>query len=308
MTTTPPVQLPPEPQRIAARRAEVGEMPIARMLPSRERRRIGAWCFLDHAGPVDFAPGQGMRVGPHPHTALQTFTWMIEGEMRHSDSLGNVQVIRPGEVNLMSAGHGISHAEFAPDDQTRLHTAQLWIALPPEQVESAPAFQNHADLPRWREGGAEFTLLVGRYGTHQASPQVYTPLLGVDVHAREASAVQLQANPAFEHGFVALEGEFELLGQRFGVDELAYQPPGCAGFTLSMSPGTRLLWIGGEPFAGDVSMWWNFVGPDKAHNAQAQADWEAERAGREPTRFGLVPGFAPEDRMAAPPLPAGFVR
>ena len=118
------------PQRLSARTAIVGtDTPIARVLPQAERRTIGAWCFLDHAGPVSFAPGGGLRVGAHPHTALQTFTWMLEGEVMHNDSLGHRQVVRPGQVNLMTAGHGIAHTEESFPDQTRLHAAQLWIAL-----------------------------------------------------------------------------------------------------------------------------------------------------------------------------------
>ena len=118
-------------QDFQIRSAEIGKgTVIKRALPSRQKRMIGAWCFLDHAGPVTFPQGDGLDVGPHPHTGLQTFTWMIEGTMMHTDSLGTKQLIRPYQVNLMTAGHGISHTEVAPDSETKMHAAQLWIALP----------------------------------------------------------------------------------------------------------------------------------------------------------------------------------
>lgn len=136
-------------QRIAVRNAEVGGIPINRALPTRERRTVGAWCFLDHAGPTVFnGTSPGMDVGPHPHTGLQTFTWMIEGEVLHRDSLGSEQVIRPGQVNLMTAGHGIAHTEQSVGEQRRLHAAQLWIALP--------------NMPTWRH--ASIIILTCRNG------------------------------------------------------------------------------------------------------------------------------------------------
>ncbi|MBF2979098.1 pirin family protein, partial [Pseudomonas aeruginosa] len=141
-------------QRVTARAAEIGGgITVSRLMPSRQRRMIGAWCFLDHAGPAEFEPGGGLAVGPHPHIGLQTFTWMIQGEALHRDSLGNVQVIRPGQVNLMTAGHGIAHTEESLPDERHAHAAQLWIALPYEQRDIAPAFDHHPDLPRWQEQG-----------------------------------------------------------------------------------------------------------------------------------------------------------
>ena len=136
-------------QRLPARKTILGvDTPILRALPHRERRMVGAWCFLDHLGPTQFAPGDGMHVGAHPHIGLQTFTWMIEGEVLHRDSLGNEQVIRPGQVNLMTAGHGISHTEDSAAEGARMHAAQLWIALPDAERDRAPAFQNHPEIGR----------------------------------------------------------------------------------------------------------------------------------------------------------------
>lgn len=142
-SSSAPSPMAPMLDRIAAKSSELAEgLTIRRSLPTRQRRMIGAWCFLDHIGPVTFAPGHEMHVGAHPHTGLQTFTWMIEGEILHRDSLGSEQVIRPGQVNLMMAGHGISHTEDSLTHGQRLHAAQLWIALPKSEAHRAPAFDH----------------------------------------------------------------------------------------------------------------------------------------------------------------------
>src|SRR5213082_918762 len=136
-------------ERIATRAAEIGGgLIVRRALPNRRRRTVGAWCFLDHAGPMEFGRGGGMGVGPHPHIGLQTFTWMIEGAVMHRDSLGNEQLITPGQVNLMTAGRGIAHAEDSDSaGGPRLHAVQLWIALPDAERHRAPSFRNYPHLP-----------------------------------------------------------------------------------------------------------------------------------------------------------------
>lgn len=284
--------------RIPARTAEIGGgVPVARMLPSRHRRTIGAWCFLDHAGPARFAAGQGLRVGPHPHTGLQTFTWMLEGEVLHRDSLGNEQVIRAGRVNLMTAGRGIAHTEESVAGETRLHTAQLWIALPARVADMAPRFDHYPDLPRWNEGGAEAVLLAGAFMGRQSPVLVHTPLVGVDWHAPRDAALTLALDPAFEYGLVPLTGPASAQGQALAADELLYLPPGADTLRLELPAGTRALLIGGAPFGEDITIWWNFVGHGKPYITQAQRDWQAHSE-----RFGEVRGFD-GPRIEAPPVP-----
>lgn len=285
-------------QRVTSRSAEIGGgISVSRLLPSRQRRMIGAWCFLDHAGPATFSSGAGLRVGPHPHTGLQTFTWMIEGEVLHRDSLGHVQVIRPGQVNLMTAGRGISHSEESLPGEQCLHAAQLWIALPSEFSTCEPAFDHYPDLPSWEEGGCRFTLLAGRYGTQVAPSRVYSPLLGIDLYSQQDASLNLSLDPAFEYGILPLEGEVKIQAERFPTNELAYLGRGRRELALELSPGSRALLLGGEPFAEEILLWWNFVGHSKAEIAQAQHDWEAGHA-----RFGRVEGYdgAP---LVAPALP-----
>ncbi len=290
-------QLCTKAERIASRSAEIGGgITIDRLLPVRQRRRIGAWCFLDHAGPATFAPGAGMLVEAHPHIGLQTFTWMIEGEALHRDSLGNEQVIRPGQVNLMTAGIGISHTEESLPGQTVLHAAQLWIALPPGRQNMPPAFDHHPDLPRWTEQGVALTLLAGTFGGQTAPAQVYSPLVSVDLSCKQAAMLRLPLEPGFEYGLLPLQGSIQVGEERFDTNELAYIAPGYNAVQLSLAADTRLLLIGGEPATDDITIWWNFVG-SKADIAQAQQEWEAAS-----TRFGSVAGFE-NRRLTAPPVP-----
>lgn len=283
-------------ERIEARTADLGDgMLVRRVLPTRGRRMVGAWCFLDHAGPVRFGQDSPMHVGAHPHTGLQTFTWLIEGEVLHRDSLGSEQVIRPGQVNLMTAGRGIAHTE---DSLTpTLHAAQLWIALPPDQFAREPAFDHYPDLPKWREGAADFTLLAGHYQQHTAPTRLYSNLVGMDLSSEAGGEVLLALQPGFEYAVLPLEGSATIAGETFAADELAYLGQGRSALALTLTPGARALLIGGEPFEQPVLMWWNFVAHTRADIVQAQHDWET---GNE--RFAPVPGEQGQ-RMSAPRLP-----
>ncbi|MBL8415124.1 MAG: pirin family protein [Propionivibrio sp.] len=284
--------------RIEARIVDLGEgMLVRRFLPSRQQRMVGAWCFLDHAGPVDFAPGHGMHVGAHPHIGLQTFTWLIEGKVLHRDSLGNEQIIRPGQVNLMTAGRGIVHTEDSLADGQRLHAAQLWIALPPEEQDCAPDFAHYPDLPQWRAGGARLTLLAGTYGEHTAPTRLYSPLFGLDMSCDAATAIDLQLDPEFEYGLLPLEGEVVIGEEGFRADEFAYLGRGHDSLGLRLAFGSRVLLLGGRPFDQPVLMWWNFVGFTKAAIADAQGQWESGDH-----RFGPV-GDGSARRLVPPPLP-----
>ncbi len=283
--------------RIAPRLADIGGISVSRLLPTRQRRMIGAWCFLDHAGPAEFAAGGGMRVGAHPHTCLQTFTWMIAGEVLHRDSLGNVQTIRPGQVNLMTAGRGVVHTEESPAGETRLHAAQLWIALPPALGDCEPAFEHYPDLPRWTQDGCTLTLLAGAHGGQRSPVRLHSPLLGLELHANASSRLVVPLQPDFEHGILVLDGEARIGGERFVRDELADLGRGREVVELEMAPDSRLLLLGGEPFAAEILMWWNFVGFSKDGIARAQRDWESGSP-----RFGAVAGHD-GPRLVAPPLP-----
>lgn len=277
---------------------------IRRALPHRERRMIGAWCFLDHAGPVQFAAGRGLHVGPHPHIGLQTFTWMIEGEIQHRDSLGYDQVIRAGQVNLMTSGQGIVHSEDSVVDGGRLHTAQLWIALPDEARHIAPAFDHYPELPVLNHNGSRLTVLVGQYLTHQSPVQVYSPLIGVDVQLDAGASLTLELDPQFEHGLMVLEGELQLeQHDHLATGTLLYLPPGHAQLHLGAQRVTRALLIGGAPFEEPVVLWWNFVARTEEEIRAAVQAWN-----QQPDSFGALPVGSAAQPLLAPDLQGARIK
>jgi redox-sensitive bicupin YhaK (pirin superfamily) len=285
-------------QDFPIRSAEIGRgTVIKRALPSRQKRMIGAWCFLDHAGPVTFPQGDGLDVGPHPHIGLQTFTWMIEGTMMHTDSIGSKQLIRPKQVNLMTAGYGISHTEVAPDTETRMHAAQLWIALPDDKINMAPQFDHYPVLPIVEKDNIEFTVLVGEFMDTVSPVQVHTELLGIDFFAKEQTKTRIPLNPKFEYGFMALEGDAIVNGHDLNSDNMVVLEPGISQIEVELPKGSRLLLIGGEPFESPILLWWNLVGRTQEELKTATEQWINQDA-----RFGTIPDYD-GPRLEAPAFP-----
>ncbi|CAM9261184.1 pirin family protein [Acinetobacter bereziniae] len=285
-------------QDFPIRSAEIGRgTVIKRALPSRQKRMIGAWCFLDHAGPVTFPQGDGLDVGPHPHIGLQTFTWMIEGTMMHTDSIGSKQLIRPKQVNLMTAGYGISHTEVAPDTETRMHAAQLWIALPDDKINMAPQFDHYPVLPVVEKDNIEFTVLVGEFMDTVSPVQVHTELLGIDFFAKEQTKTRIPLNPKFEYGFMALEGDAIVNGHDLNSDNMVVLEPGISQIEVELPKGSRLLLIGGEPFESPILLWWNLVGRTQEELKTATEQWINQDA-----RFGTIPDYD-GPRLEAPAFP-----
>lgn len=285
-------------QDFEIRSAEIGKgTVIKRALPSRHKRMIGAWCFLDHAGPVHFPQGDGLDVGPHPHIGLQTFTWMIEGTMMHTDSIGSKQLIRPKQVNLMTAGYGISHTEVAPDTETKMHAAQLWIALPDDKLNMAPQFDHYPELPVVIREGVEFTVLVGEYLDTTSPVKVHSELLGVDLTAQESTTTCIPLNPQFEYGFLALEGNAIINGHELTDDNMVVLEPGLNEIEIQLYAGSRLLLLGGEPFESPILLWWNLVGRTQEELKIAREQWINHDA-----RFGTIPDYD-GPRLEAPAFP-----
>jgi redox-sensitive bicupin YhaK (pirin superfamily) len=291
------------PERIATRTAEIGGgLIIRRALPNLRRRTVGAWCFLDHAGPVAFADGAGLHVGPHPHIGLQTFTWMIEGAVMHRDSLGNEQLVTPGQVNIMTAGQGISHsedsaaAELAPAaERGRLHAVQLWIALPDSQRHRAPAFRNHPQLPLLTLDGFDVRVLAGSAVGRTSPVEVFSPLMAVDLHAKGAATLSMPLAPEFEHAALVTSGSALIAGEPLATGTLLYLAPGRVRLDLSCDAPARVILIGGVPFEEDVLLWWNFVARRQEELEQASRDWQNG------TRFGEVHG-SPSPPLVPPSL------
>jgi hypothetical protein len=289
-------------ERIDARANTIGGgLTIRRALPNTRRRTVGAWCFLDHAGPLQFPPGEGLRVGPHPHIGLQTFTWLIEGAVVHRDSLGNEQVITPGQVNLMTAGNGISHSEdsAAPPDgrptgnPQRLHAVQLWIALPDSQRHRAPSFRNYAQLPLIESGGFSVRVLAGSVLGHTSPAEIFSPLVGLDLTAPAPGHLTLPVTASYEHAALVLAGEADVAGEKLAPGTLLYIGTGRDSIDISCRAAARLILIGGTPLREDILLWWNFVARTPEEMEQATRDWNAGQ------RFGSVHG-SPSPPLVAP--------
>lgn len=291
----------PVPERIETRAAEVGDgLIVRRALPSHSRRMVGAWCFLDHAGPLEAAAAGGLHVGPHPHIGLQTFTWMIEGAVVHRDSLGNEQLITPGQVNLMTAGVGIAHAEDsaaghrgAPPGTGRLHAVQLWIALPEAERHRAAAFRNYPQLPRLELEGFSLTVLAGSAAGRTSPAQVHSPLMAVDLSAQGSAAVSMPLTPSFEHAALVLSGTARIAGEALAPGTLLYLGSGREHLDVRSDGPVRLIIIGGVPFGEDILLWWNFVARRPEEIEAATRDWNNGQ------RFGTVRG-SPSTPLIAP--------
>lgn len=286
---------PPAPVTLIAPKAvDVGGLPVQRLLPRAGRRTIGAWCFVDIAGPVDVAVAS-LQVGPHPHIGLHTVTWMIAGEVVHRDSLGNEQVLRPGELNLMTAGRGIAHAEQVPAHAAGTqHLVQLWVAQPDTTRHGSPDFAHHPDLPRVTFDGAQVTVLLGELLGARSPVRRDTPLVGIEVLLNGTAT--LPVDPSFEHGVLPLDGDVTANNVHLASGHLGYLPPGTSSLHMTAPGPTRLLVLGGEPFTEPLRMHWNFVARTTDELAEAVRHWNDGDI----TRFGpVVGGLA---RIPAPPL------
>ncbi|MHB2022581.1 MAG: pirin family protein [Mycobacteriales bacterium] len=297
---------PVEPRRAApqacvleitpSRESRVGAIGVRRALPRRGRRTVGSWCFIDHMGPALVSPGRGMDVAPHPHIGLQTVTWLVEGEALHRDSLGTEQVIRPGQLNLMTAGWGVAHSEEGTGSYGgNLLGAQLWIAQPTATRDGPAAFAHHSELPRRDLDAAVATVLVGDLDGTTSPARRDSDHLGVDLALRPGTTtVPLRAD--FEHALVTLLGAARLDGQIIEPGHLAYLGTGRAEISLSAKEPTRALLLGGVPFDEEVLMWWNFVARTRAEIIEAHRAWmDADE------RFGRVDSPLPRIEVGPPP-------
>lgn len=280
-----------------SREAEVGGLPVRRALPRRARRTVGAWCFADHLGPVAVGPEYGPNVGPHPHTGLQTVTWLRSGELLHRDSLGSEQLIRPGQLNLMTAGHGVSHSEEATSYEGTFHGIQLWVAQPEETRHGQAAFEHHGDLPQVELEGATATVLVGILAEATSPARRDTDHFGAEVRLGPGSA-EVPVNAGHEHGIIVLEGAVEIDGQPITPGHLAALGPSRAALELTAREASVLLLLGGEPFESEPRLWWNFVGRTREELVTAVADWNqgSDRFGETGSTLARLPSPVMPDR------------
>ncbi len=278
-------------QVIVPRARDLGGFSVRRALPAASKQMVGPFIFFDQMGPAEFLIGSGIDVRPHPHIGLATVTYLFDGEIMHRDSLGSALAIKPGELNLMSAGRGIVHSERTNAEERakgpRLFGIQAWAALPKAHEEGAPAFAHHGagELPRISADGKTVRVIVGTlYG--QTSPAAF-PHPAFYAEAVLAPGAVLPLDPDYdERGIYIASGEIDIAGETFSAGRLLVFRPGDRISILALSQ-TRLMLLGGEPMDGPRHIWWNFVSSSKDRIDAAKADWKAGR-------FSPVPGDAEE--------------
>jgi redox-sensitive bicupin YhaK (pirin superfamily) len=284
---------------IPGRVVPLGESTVVhRLLPTLGRRMIGAWCFVDHYGPDNIAQQPGMQVPPHPHMGLQTVSWLHDGQVLHRDSLGSLQTLHPGQLGLMTSGRGIAHSEESPREHAPLlHGAQLWVALPGADRHAAPAFEHHPELPIVTGGGLRATVILGELDGAASPGTIYSPLVGADLTLPAGADARLPLEPDFEYAVLTMSGEAEVDGVRLAPGSLLYLGTNRSDLRLAADVDSAVMLLGGEPFAEEIVMWWNFVARSGEEVAEARAAWNAG------TGFGEVHGYD-GDRLLAPPMPA----
>lgn len=273
-------------------------MTVLRALPHRNLPTIGAWCFLDRFGPAETR----MRVEPHPHIGLQTVTWPLVGEIRHRDSLGSDVDLRRGELNLMTAGHGISHSEYSlGEGAVPLDALQLWVVLPESARHGAAGFERHTALPGLTltaDTGADATatIVLGEYSGVQSPATAYTPIVGAEIALAPGSTVRLPLRSDWEHALMLVEGDVVVAQHPLARNGLLYLGDSREEVEVETAEGAVLFLLGGEPFESDIVMWWNFAARSHEEIVAAREEWEAASE-----RFGIVAGH--DVRIPAPPLP-----
>jgi redox-sensitive bicupin YhaK (pirin superfamily) len=282
----------------SARATRVGSLPVRRLLPRRARRTVGSWCFADHAGPVGGARPGELGIGPHPHMGLQTVTWLVHGELVHLDSLGSEQPIRPGQLNLMTAGRGVAHAEEDGGHGAGLHAVQLWVAQPETTRNGPAAFEHHATLPRAELDRATVTVLVGELAGAVSPARRDSGHMGAELLLRPPGVV-LPLRPDYEYALMSIEGTFLVGGSAGAAVEpgtLAYLGQGRDECGLAVAQPARALLLGGVPFPEPLFMWWNFVARNRHEVSEARRQW-AEGA----ARFGTVRSALERIEVGRPP-------
>jgi redox-sensitive bicupin YhaK (pirin superfamily) len=282
----------------------VRAMTVRRTLPQRTRSLVGAWCFVDHYGPNDVSRGDGMLVPPHPHTGLQTVSWLFAGEIEHRDSAGSHAVVRPGELNLMTAGSGIQHSEVSTGTSPTLHGAQLWVALPDATRNQQPFFEHYAPQPV-RFGDATLRVFIGALADEVSTASTFTGLVGAQIDLPAGTSIELPVNPDFEHGVLLDAGDLTLEDEPVAVAHLGFLGTGHSTIRLRAGErAVRALLIGGVPLGERIVMWWNFIGRSHEEIVRFREEWQSQviERGDADGRFGAVSGYDGR-ALPAPELP-----
>jgi len=280
---------------IIPRARDIGGFEVRRALPAPRRQMVGPFIFFDHIGPAEFLTGQGIDVRPHPHIGLATVTYLYRGEFLHRDSLGSKQLILPGAVNWMVAGHGVTHSErTTPETRAGRHElfgVQTWVALPAHAEDTAPAFEHHSreTLPVLEAEGARLRLILGAAYGQRAPAQVFSETFYVDAELDAGARLPLPDNHE-DRGLYVMEGEIEVAGDVFGAGRMVVFRPGDKLAVTAGPVGARLILLGGATLEGPRYLWWNFVASSQEKIDAAKEDWKrGDRA-----RFNLPADDAQE--------------
>ncbi len=271
--------------------ATVGTMGIVRALPTKGRRTVGPWCLVDLMVPGDERDPDPLEIGPHPHIGLSTVTWLFQGEAMHSDSLGTEQLIRPGQLNLMTAGNGIAHAELS--SQAGVLGVQMWVAQPDATRHGAPAFEHHAALPQADLSSGTATVMIGSLGGASSAARADTPMVGAELRL-QAGITTIEADETFEYGVIPVDRSMLVNGAVVEPGWIGLVAPGGSALTVDAGSGGRAMLIGGEPFEARIQMWWNFVGRTREELTAAWRDWQSDDTDRFPEFASTL------DRIEAP--------
>ncbi len=288
-------------------------MSVFRTIPHRDRKTIGSWCFIDHYGPDDITvPGRpGMFVPPHPHTGLQTISWLFEGTIEHRDSIGTHANVVPGVTSLMTAGSGIQHSEYATPETTILHGVQLWAVLPNEHRETAPAFHS---IPAERVfvDGAEMKVFLGEAFGLGSPVGLFADFFGAEFTIPANLVVRLPVKVGHEHGMLLDSGSLEVVdsggSETMQPRDLVVVDTGREWIELrTVEEAARGLLLGGVPFEEQIVMWWNFIGRSHEDVAKYRADWQARvEGGQKDGRFGWIDDET--EPLPAPEMPGVHLR
>lgn len=283
-------------EKFPARETSIGTLEILRALPVREKRLVGPWCFLDRFGPLSFSEAKPMDVAPHPHIGLQTVSWLLQGEILHSDSLGSQSLLRPGGVNVMTSGGGIAHAEETPPTNSgHLNGVQLWTALPDADRHGPASFQHIDEVPVIEQTGGIVSVFAGSVSGYSSPAKHFSPIVGLDIALHATATLELALEPGFEHAALLITGDAEIDGQSIDAMSLWYLGTNRSGVEFKSRNGSRVLLVGGAPFPEKILMWWNFVARTPEEIAHARSDWQSHQ------RFGEVKAYR-GPRLDAPPL------
>ena len=283
-------------ERFPAHETSLGTLKILRALPIRQKRLVGAWCFLDRFGPLSFSDAKPMDVAPHPHIGLQTVSWLLQGEIVHKDSLGSEALLGPGGVNVMTSGGGIAHSEETPPKNSgRLNGVQLWVALPDADRHGPASFQHVDKVPIVEQAGGIVSVFAGSVPGGSSPAKHFRRYSEWILLCIQRARVELPLDPKFEHAALLLTGDAEIDGQSIDSLSLWYLGIDRSSVEFKSKNGCRVLLIGGLPFPEKILMWWNFVARTAEEIAEARSDWQRHQ------RFGEVTAYN-GPRLDAPPL------